>query len=158
MVQINLLESRMVEKGISRYELSQELGVDYRTFDNKLHGITEFKASEIAKMNKYFIVEYFAEMQNAEIDGAGTIIDKCINNYDERKTVNTFNNYNDALGELHKLQCEIFTTKGQYYTVGAKAYTLEHKAPKEKGRSLMNIAEIVDARLTKLKGERQNET
>ena len=52
MVQINLLESRMVEKGISRYELSQELGVDYRTFDNKLHGVTEFKASEIAKIKK----------------------------------------------------------------------------------------------------------
>ena len=52
MVQINLLESKLVEKGISRYSMAQELGINYRTFDNKLHGVTEFKASEIAAIKK----------------------------------------------------------------------------------------------------------
>lgn len=93
-------------------------------------------------MNRYYIVEYFAELENAEKDGAGLVVDKCINNFDECKKFSSFTSYNVALGELHILQCEIFPLKGQFYTVGAKVYTLEHN------NKIMHIAEIVDARLT----------
>ena len=99
-------------------------------------------------MNRYYIVEYFAELENAENDGAALVVDKCINNFDERKVISTFKNYDIALAEFNCLQSEIFTTRGQFYTVAAKVYTIEHKDPKEKGRQIMNIAEIVDARLT----------
>ena len=96
--------------------------------------------------NKYYIVEYFAELENAKNDGVALVVDKCINNFDERKEINYFGSYGIALSFFDGLQSEVFPTHGIYYSVGAKVYTIEHNNPKEKGRQIMNVAGIVDAR------------
>lgn len=52
-MQTNRLISIIDEKGLKRTSLAKYLGITDLAFRNKLHGITEFKVSEIEKLGSY---------------------------------------------------------------------------------------------------------
>lgn len=47
------LTSIIAEKGVTNVFLAKKLGLPISTFQNKLHGRSEFKASEIAKLGNF---------------------------------------------------------------------------------------------------------
>ena len=47
------LTTIIAERGISNGFLAKKLGMPTSTFQNKLHGRSEFKASEIAKLGNF---------------------------------------------------------------------------------------------------------
>lgn len=62
MVQTNILEKKIIDSGITNTFISKKLGITTRTFDNKKHNVTKFRAAEIT------VLQYLLRLNDTEVD------------------------------------------------------------------------------------------
>ena len=55
----NRLKESLIERGVMLKEVSDNLGITYRSLSNKFKGITEFKLSEILSICKTYEIDVY---------------------------------------------------------------------------------------------------
>lgn len=63
MTNTELLEPYIEASGFKKEYIAKEIGLDYRTFKNRLDNVTEFKASEIEKLCRLLKITKLTERQ-----------------------------------------------------------------------------------------------